>query len=97
MTMHVTVPAARAVHAVPAPARKAKERPRALILNQVIAGILWMSLDLPEDVSRQELEEFAHCLVARINAGTAEEFCLRTDAATLRGLIRRAANIVQGS
>jgi hypothetical protein len=43
--------------------------PRADILDEVVAGLLWMALDLPPDVSRPELESFAHQLVARIRFG----------------------------
>jgi hypothetical protein len=110
MNMHVTVPNERAAHPVPAPPRRVKDSPRALILDQVVAGILWMSLDLPEDTSREELEALAHQLVARIRAGSAESaieteltllhserFCRHADASIIRCLVRRAANIVSGS
>ena len=43
--------------------------PRADILNEVVAGLLWMTLDLPQDISRLELESVAHQLVARIRFG----------------------------
>ena len=36
----------------------------------MIAGLLWMALDLPPDVSRPELESFAHKLVAHIRFGS---------------------------
>ena len=47
--------------------------PRADILDEVVAGLLWMALDLPQDVSRPELELFAHQLVARIRFGASED------------------------
>jgi hypothetical protein len=51
---------------------RTKFNPRAGILDEVVAGLLWMTLDLPEDVSRPELETFAHQLVARIRFGASE-------------------------
>jgi hypothetical protein len=50
-------------------AHKTKFNPRASILDEVVAGLLWMSLDLPQDISRPELEAFAHQLVTRIKFG----------------------------
>lgn len=54
------------------PAHRTKFNPRAGILDEVVAGLLWMALDLPQDVSRPELESFAHQLVARIRFGASE-------------------------
>lgn len=53
-------------------AHRTKFNPRADILDEVVAGLLWMALDLPQDVSRPELETFAHQLVARIRFGAGE-------------------------
>jgi hypothetical protein len=50
-------------------AHKTRFNPRADILDEVVAGLLWMTLDLPADVSRRELEALAHHLVARIKFG----------------------------
>lgn len=52
--------------------RNRRFKPRCDILKEVIAGSIWMQLDLPEDVSRSELETFAHDLVSRINADASE-------------------------
>ena len=41
-------------------------------MDEVVAGLLWMALDLPQDVSRFELEDFAHRLVSRIRFGASE-------------------------
>jgi len=51
------------------PLHRTRFNPRADILDEVVAGLLWMTLDLPPDVSRSELESFAHQLVARIRFG----------------------------
>ena len=61
--LHPARPAAR-LHA-----HKTRFNPRASILDEVVAGLLWMSLDLPQDISRPELETFAHQLVAQIKFG----------------------------
>ena len=53
-------------------AHRTKFNPRASILDEVVAGLLWMTLDLPEDVSRPELETCAHQLVAQIRFGASE-------------------------
>ena len=62
-----------------------KFNPRADILDEVVAGLLWMALDLPQDVSRPELERFAHRLVSHIRVGASETavereiVCLQSD------------------
>ncbi len=53
-------------------AHKTKFNPRADILTEVVAGLLWMTLDLPQDVSRPELETVAHHLVSQIKFGAGE-------------------------
>ncbi len=73
MNIRVTVPGLLAPRpAAPIHAHKTKFNPRADILDEVVAGLLWMTLDLPQDVSRPELERFAHQLVARIRFGASE-------------------------
>jgi hypothetical protein len=51
---------------------RARFNPRASILDEVVAGLLWMSLDLPQDVSRPELESFARQMVSRIRFGASD-------------------------
>ena len=73
MNMRVTVQSLRALRpAPPAHAQKTRFNPRSDILDEVVAGLLWMTLDLPQDASRAELEAFAHQLVARIGFGASE-------------------------
>jgi hypothetical protein len=69
--------------AAPIHAHKTRFNPRAGILDEVVAGLLWMTLDLPRDVSRPELENFAHQLVARIKFG-ASEIAIETQIAFLQ-------------
>ena len=72
--MNIRVAIAQLDHARrPGPApHRTKFNPRADILDEVVAGLLWMTLDLPQDVSRPELEHFAHQLVAHIRFGANE-------------------------
>jgi hypothetical protein len=85
-----------------APTRKRKFNPRADILDEVVAGLFWMTLDLPDDTSRDELEDFAHHLAHRIRGGASasaiaaeidflqrRQFCRPLDAAVIRGLAER--------
>jgi len=95
--------------AIPVP-RKARFNPRLGILDEVVAGFLWMQLDLPEDTSRSELESFAHRLVGRIQAGDGEaaiageiaglqsgQLCRPANPFVVRQLARRAINAVSGA
>ena len=73
MNIRVTLPGLHPARpAAPIHAHKAKFNPRADILDEVVAGLLWITLDLPQDVSRPELETFAHQLVTRIKLGASE-------------------------
>ena len=78
-------------------------------MDQVVAGLLWMSLDLPEDVSRREMETLAHQLVLRIRADVdraaleqdiallqLEQFCRPPNFSAIREVVRRAVNAVNG-
>ena len=91
-SLHTAVPAQADL------ARRARFNPRAGILDEVIAGLLWMSLDLPADVSRLELESFAHHLVIQIQAGAAESEIEQEIAALQSGQLCRPANpeMIQG-
>lgn len=64
-------------------AHRTKFHPRAGILDEVVAGLLWMALDLPQDISRPELESFAHLLVTRIRFG-ADEAIVESEIAVLQ-------------
>lgn len=70
MNIRVTPQSLKPVRpAPPFAAHRTRFNPRAFILDEVVAGLLWMTLDLPQDVSRPELESFARRLVARIRFG----------------------------
>jgi hypothetical protein len=90
-------------------ARKTRFNPRADVLDEVIAGFLWMHLDLPDRVSRTEIQDFAHRLVAQIKAGSDQrdvereivnlqhcQFCRPVDPAIIRALARRSRAAVTG-
>ena len=79
------------------------------LMDQVVAGMLWMSLDLPEDVSRGEMETIAHQLVLRIRARfdqgalereiaslQREQFCRPPNFTAIRAVIARAVGAVNG-
>src|SRR5215469_1989427 len=90
--------------------RKSRFNPRLGILDEVVAGFLWMQLDLPEDTSRSELESFAHRLVGRIQAGDGEaavageiaglqfgQLCRPANPFVVRQIARRAIAAVNGA
>lgn len=90
--------------------RRIKFHPRQEILDEVVAGLLWMQLDLPRDVSRDEIEAFAHRLILRIRGGAAEasiaaeiaalqsgRFCGHANLPVIRDLARRAMAAVRGA
>ena len=60
-------------------AHKTRFNPRAFILDEVVAGLLCMSLDLPQDVSRPELENFARQRVSRIRFGASPRATIALD------------------
>jgi hypothetical protein len=90
--------------------RRLRYHPRSDILDEVIAGFIWMDLNLPDDASLPELERFAHRLIARIrshaNQAAVEseltvlqkiQFCRAADPAVIRNLASRSIAIVMGS
>ncbi|MDB5734847.1 MAG: hypothetical protein JWP16_2504 [Alphaproteobacteria bacterium] len=81
-----------------------------MILNEVIAGFLWMEMDLPQNVSRDEVEELASRLISRIKADADEQvieydlarfqlnqFCKPVKPLNLRELARRAVVTVKAA
>jgi hypothetical protein len=90
--------------------RRVKFHPRREILDEVVAGFLWMQLNLPEDVSRDELEAFARRLIVRIAAGASQaateseiaalqrsQFCRPVDPATVCSLAMRSMAAVKSA
>ncbi len=61
-------------------------------MDEVVAGLLWMALDLPQDVSRPELEGFAHRLVSCIRIGASEAAVEREITGLQSGQLGRPAN-----
>ncbi len=110
MNIRVTLPTLDSVRRTPtAPAHRTKFNPRADILDEVVAGLLWMTLDLPSDISRPELETFAHQLVTRIKFGAgassiedaiaflqSDQLGRPVDQDAIRGLTARVINAVKG-
>jgi hypothetical protein len=90
--------------------RRLRYHPRSDVLDEVIAGFIWMDLNPPDDASLPELESFAHRLIARIrgNANQAVveselavlqkvQFCRAVDPAVIRNLASRSIAIVTAS
>jgi hypothetical protein len=94
--------------AAPLAPRKIRFNPRADVLDEVVAGFLWMQLNLPERVSRTEIQQFAHRLVTRIKARADQsevereirdlqyQFCRPADPAAISDLARRSLMAVTG-
>ena len=89
---------------------RGKFHPRQDILDEVVAGLIWMKLDLPGDASRQEIQSFAHGLVSRIGSGGDEsaivaeiavmqsrQFGRPANLPMIRDLARRAIQAVNGA
>lgn len=110
MNIRATFQDSNFTHPAGAHAYRARFNPRAEILDEVVAGLMWMALDLPQDVSRPELERFAHRLVSRIRIGASETavereiVCLQSDQlgrpanpATIHRLTGRVMSAVKNS
>lgn len=108
MNIQVTVREERETRVVRLPTRHDKGDCRTHLLHEVVAGLLWMALDVPDDACREEVEELARQLVTRIKAGWAEpaieayltmfcqdRFCCRVSASNVRCLLVRAACVVR--
>ncbi len=85
------------------PLRKKRFCSRVSLLDEIVAGFLWMHLDLPEDVTRDEIESFARHVIVRINFGADEaaverelamfqfnQFCRPVKRDIVRALARRS-------
>jgi hypothetical protein len=79
-----------------------RELERSAIASEVIAGFLWMSLDLPDDVSLNEILTFAthlqvlartgvaeHLLITQLNQLQREQFLLGASPERMKTLARR--------
>lgn len=90
--------------------RRIRFQPRLEILDEVVAGLLWMQLDLPGDVDRDEMQGLANRLVSRIRAGAGEtaiateiaelqsgRFCRPANLPVIRDLTRRSIEAVRGA
>ncbi len=71
------------------PAWRRRFHPRRDLLDEVAAGFLWMHLDLPDDIGRQDIEGFAHRLTNAIADGEDEIAITRKIASLQRGLLGR--------
>ena len=89
---------------------KRRFNPRSDILKEVVAGFIWIELDLSKTVTRAELETVAHRLVQRINADASarmvedelvflqrDQFCRPVQMEVIRDLVRQTVSTVKGS
>jgi hypothetical protein len=85
------------------PSRQVRPDRRQRVVNEVMAGFLWMSLDPPDDTNLDEIKQLALDLAQRIRAGGNEseiaaqleyvqrhQLCRPVDPARLKGIARRA-------
>lgn len=106
MNLHLAPVAFPSVHSR-APSRR-KFNPRRELVEEVVAGFLWMALDIPEDTTLDEVTSLAGQLVARIQQGDGEVLiqvrlddmqrhylCRPADAAILRDLACRTVTLVK--
>jgi hypothetical protein len=88
-----------------------KRRARASgVTGEAVAGLLWMYLQVPEDASKDELEDYAQEIVRRIHADASEaaiaeyikslqseQLCQLPNELAIRVLTRRAVAVVRGA
>ena len=87
--------------------RPARPDRRQCLANEVLAGFLWMSLDLPEDTDLDEIKQLALDLAERMRAGGNEaviaaqlefvqrhQFCRPVDVARLMVVARRTVTLL---
>lgn len=78
------------------------------VLQETIAGLIWLYLDLPPDASRGEVEEYADELIACIREGAPchvleqkvrylhfQRFCVTSNSHALRTLVERSIAILR--
>ena len=91
--------------AVPAARMKALSQD---VLDEAVAGLLWMHLKVPKDASRDELQDYAHEIVRRVHAGAPEtaivdyirtlqcdQLCELPNLPVIHDLARRAVGMVR--
>lgn len=90
----------------PAPPGRVRYNPRRDLTDEALAGLLWMSLDVPEDTTLDEMKSVAQQLGQLIRCGAGEalvesqldywqrlHFCRFVKADQLRALARRAIKL----
>lgn len=84
------------------PLCRVRYNPRRELTDEALAGVLWMSLDVPQETTLEEVKEIAQQLAQLIRCGAGESlveaqlaywqrehFCLPANADKLRALARR--------
>jgi hypothetical protein len=65
--------------------RRTRYCPRYQIMVEIVAGWLWLSLHLPSDLQRQEVEDIAKRLIFRIQGG-ADPLAVTADLARIQNV-----------
>lgn len=78
------------------------------VLQETIAGLIWLYLDLPADASRDEVEDYADELIACIREGAKadvleqrirhlhfQRFCISSNARAMHTLVERSVAILR--
>ena len=106
------MPSTTSLNIAPARARAvAADRMKALsldVMDEAVAGLLWMHLKVPHDASRDELQDYAHEIVRRVHAGAPESaiadyisnlqsdrLCEMPNLPAIRDLARRTVGVVR--
>src|SRR5688572_15141712 len=108
MNLHLAPGALLSAHSHSRAPSRHKFNPRRKLVEEVVAGFLWMMLDIPEDTTLDEVTSLAQQLVTRIQQGDDEaliqawldnmqrhHLCRPADAAMLRDLACRAVTLVK--
>jgi len=72
--------------------RKRRYAPRRDVLCEVVAGFLWMALEIPKDFSKEDIEDIALRLIAKIRAGSTAAQVEREMLALQRSHLHRFGN-----
>jgi len=81
-----------------------------VITSEVVAGLLWMYLNMPDDISRSELEKHACDLVGEIKSGSSlavveekirilqvKKLCRPINLSTVDDVARRSIAVVRSA
>ena len=73
--------------------RKRRYAPRRNLLCEVVAGFLWMALEIPKEFSKEDVEDIAIRLIAKIRAGSTASQIEQEMLALQRSRLHRFGNV----